>query len=148
MTFCFALPDCGSEDDNGIQSIDPDGQGAFQILCEAGFVVIQRRQDGSEDFFRTWADYKKGFGNLTGEFWLGNDYIHRLTKAGFTSLRIDMENQAGEQRYAQYVFTVDDESNSYRATATAYTGTAGNSFLKLGTWFLFLQKMHRMYVTA
>ena len=35
------------------------------------FQVIQRRQDGSEDFFRTWDDYAAGFGNRNGEFWLG-----------------------------------------------------------------------------
>ena len=27
--------------------------------------------DGSEDFYRTFSEYEKGFGKLSGEFWLG-----------------------------------------------------------------------------
>ncbi len=43
--------------------------------------MFQRRQDGSVDFYRNWADYQGGFGDLKGEFWLGNDNPRALTEA-------------------------------------------------------------------
>jgi len=44
--------------------------------------VIQRRLDGSVDFYRGWEEYKWGFGNMESEFWLGNEYIYELTNQG------------------------------------------------------------------
>ena len=32
---------------------------------------MQRRQDGSINFYRTYDEYAVGFGELTGEHWIG-----------------------------------------------------------------------------
>ena len=88
-----------------------------------GWTVFQRRQDGSQDFYRGWSDYKAGFGDLNGEFWLGLDKIHRLSKSGQNVLRVDLMDFNGAERYAKYgKFSVADESDKYRLNVGSYSG--------------------------
>ena len=114
-------------------SVDPDGKGSFQVYCDmqtdgGGWTVFQRRQDGSVDFYRGWNDYKSGFGQLTAEFWLGNDKIHRLTVARPSSLRVELEDWSGVRVYAKYgTFNISDEQAKYRLKVGSYSGTAGDS---------------------
>ena len=104
----------------------------LNIYCDqetdgGGWLVFQRRQDGSEDFYRDWADYKKGFGQLTGEFWLGNDYLHLLTKDD-QELRVDLMDFYGNTAYAKYTtFAIGPETESYKLAVGVYSGTAGDS---------------------
>ena len=55
-----------------------------------GWLVVQRRQDGSVDFNRGWVDYEDGFGSLAGEFWYGLTSLHCLTNQGQWEMRIDL----------------------------------------------------------
>ena len=90
--------------------------------------MFQRRQDGSVDFYRGWNDYKAGFGQLTAEFWLGNDKIHRLTASRPSSLRVELEDWNGVRVYAKYgKFNIGDEQALYRLEVGSYSGTAGDS---------------------
>ena len=93
-----------------------------------GWIVFQRRQDGSVDYYRGWNDYKSGFGQLTAEFWLGNDKIHRLTASRPSSLRVELADWNGVRVYAKYGrFSIGDEQAHYRLEVSSYSGTVGNS---------------------
>ena len=93
-----------------------------------GWAVFQRRQDGSQDFYLDWNEYKTGFGNLTGEFWLGLDKIHRLTASRANELRVELGDWDGHRAYAKYgTFSVGDEQSLYVLSVGSYSGTAGDS---------------------
>ena len=113
---------------SGLYKIDPDGLGEFEVFCDqktagGGWTLFQRRQDGSVDFFRGWNDYKRGFGNLNGEFWLGLDKIHRLTASRNKKLRLDLEATAGTILLAEYSsVAVANEKAKYQLTVGGYSG--------------------------
>ena len=103
--------------------------------------MFQRRQDGSVDFYRGWNDYKSGFGNLTAEFWLGNDKIHRLTASRASSLRVELEDWNGVRVYAKYGgFNIGDEQAKYRLKVSSYSGTAGGDSLAHHNYMAFTTK--------
>ena len=86
--------------------------------------MIQRRIDGSRDFHQDWNTFKEGFGNASGEYWIGNDYLHYLTSTRSYTLRIELEDWDNERRYAAYSsFAVASEADKYRLTLGSYTGT-------------------------
>nr|XP_020653723.1 fibrinogen-like protein 1 [Pogona vitticeps] len=120
--------------DNGIYTIQPIPlRQPFEAYCDmvtdgGGWTIIQRRQDGTVDFNRTWQEYKQGFGSLQGEHWLGNEHIHSLTRLGQHMLRVELEDWHGVKRHAVYhKFKVASEANKYRLTVREYQGNAGNA---------------------
>ncbi|XP_021376674.1 ficolin-1-like [Mizuhopecten yessoensis] len=101
------------------------------------WTVIQNRYDGSEDFKRKWANYKKGFGDLNGEFWIGNDAIHALTQTG-SVLRIELETFTNITAFAEYSdFKIAGESDSYRLSVTGFSGNVSHDAMEYhnGEWF-------------
>jgi ficolin len=112
----------------------PDRKDPLPVYCDmdtglGGWTVFQRRKDGSQDFNQNWSAYSTGFGNLTGEFWLGNEYLADFTKRRTYRLRIDMENWAGLRTSAEYTdFRVAGADEKYKLTfnTCSYFGDAGD----------------------
>ena len=99
-----------------------------------GWTVFQRRKDGSVDFNRGWSDYERGFGNLSGDYWLGLASVHQLLQEnGANELRIEFEDYSGDSAHAKYnSFNVEDSTSQYRLRVSGYSGTAGDAIAASG----------------
>nr|XP_033771399.1 tenascin-X isoform X3 [Geotrypetes seraphini] len=131
--------DCVEEYLNGITRSRPatiylggDQNQPMKVFCDmetdgGGWIVFQRRMNGKTDFWRDWEEYAVGFGNLSQEFWLGNNNLNRLTSQAVFELRVDLHS-GNDSVYALYdYFRLEPESKYFRLRLGKYSGTAGDS---------------------
>ncbi|XP_071790542.1 microfibril-associated glycoprotein 4-like [Asterias amurensis] len=108
---CQALLDAG-HNKSGVYNITssqyPDG---LEVYCHMttyskGWIVFQRRVNDTVSFNRSWAEYRDGFGDKEGSFWLGNEILRRLTEpvAGEQGwqMRVRLTINNGSQQYGVY----------------------------------------------
>ncbi|XP_058818674.1 ficolin-2-like [Topomyia yanbarensis] len=118
-----------------ILNLNGNENDSFSVHCDAdyeggGWAVIQHRFVGTMDFYRNWTDYKEGFGELEGEFWLGNDKIHQLTKDQPREIHFLLTDWDDRTAIAKYTsFQIGSEVEKYVLKSIGYySGTAGDSF--------------------
>ncbi|KAG8194677.1 hypothetical protein JTE90_027992 [Oedothorax gibbosus] len=125
---------------NGLYNIWPRNRKlackSVEVYCDmktdgGGWTVLQRRGNygNAPNYFnKTWEFYKRGFGHLEKDFWLGNDVIYALTNQGSYSVRFDMRAANGTSAYALYdEFWIEDEAQKYHMNILGYSGNAGDS---------------------
>ncbi|XP_061188699.1 fibrinogen C domain-containing protein 1-like [Saccostrea echinata] len=118
-----------------VYKIYPGEGPVTEVYCDmaddgGGWTVIQRRFNGSENFFRSFADYAAGFGNKTGEYWEGNENIHAITSQCKYELKIILTDYQQHTKVAKYSsFSVGDKSTKYALTIAGYSGDAGDGLV-------------------
>jgi len=90
---------------------------------------MQQHIGNTASFDRTWSEFKAGFGDMCGDYWIGNDQLHNLTRDGRYKLRVDLQSAYNLQLYwAEYsTFIVGNESTNYTLHVGGYRGTAGDA---------------------
>lgn len=134
-TDCYDLNSHGYTAD-GIYQIKPlNWTGSpFDVFCNMsdgeGWTVFQRRLDGSVDFYLDWMSYKHGFGDLNGEFWLGNEKLFFLTSQKNYEFQVDFVDENHVFYKLTYdMFSIGDENDEYRLkTLGNYMGYPGEVY--------------------
>ena len=136
--FIFLNTDCSDimarhSNTTGIYTIQPRGSPPFEIYCNFDdkgdpWSVIQRRIDSTVDFQRNWIEYKNGFGQLSGNFWLGNENLYHMLQQRQYTLMVELNDWDNTRIYAAYnFFEIGDESKKYQIHYGNYSGTAGDA---------------------
>ena len=114
---------CGSSESFGSSKV----HARCDMETDGGkWLVIQRRINGSVDFYRNWTDYVYGFGDLEGEFWYGLEKIHCLTTRDDVELRIELGNgSVPTQVWTYQLFRVGGAETKYQLTIGQAKGVGG-----------------------
>ena len=100
-------------------------------VCSAADCVprLIQQNDGSGGFNRPWAEYKVGFGDPSGNYWLGNDLLSQLTANYSYKLRFDLQQHGTGTTwyYAEYsTFRVLPEAYNYTLIVDGFSGNASD----------------------
>ena len=102
-------------------------------------VLIQQNVDGSAAFNRSWNEFKVGFGNVTTNFWIGNDCLNQLTRYGAYRVKIEILSTANLTYWlwAEYDrFIVGNELTGYQLQISGYSGIAGDALNGAGASYV------------
>ncbi|XP_028406691.1 ficolin-1-B-like [Dendronephthya gigantea] len=135
-TSCQQFRDTG-ETNSGIYTLSSSLGLQFKVYCEMdtngkGWIVFMKNDAKTTNYFiKDWATFENGFGDLnSNQFWLGNEFLHQITKDKQHELQVDLRKAGAADTYAFYSgFQVSDKSDGYRLTfdTSSYQGDAGDN---------------------
>uniref|UniRef100_A0A0P4W2X4 Fibrinogen C-terminal domain-containing protein n=1 Tax=Scylla olivacea TaxID=85551 RepID=A0A0P4W2X4_SCYOL len=138
---CWAAKTRGST--KKIVAVKPPGLAPREVVCEqvregGGWTVMLARHPTHENhvmrenFNKTWKEYREGFGDLRGEFWIGNEVVHALTSQTPHQLYVLLEDWDGNIAEGMWnSFKIAGEAESYQLSVEGYQtakSTTGDSF--------------------
>jgi len=102
-------------------------------------LLIQQNINGSSFFNRSWAEFKVGFNDSSGNYWLGNELLSQLTVNNRYKLRFDLQSRSNTSNWyhAEYsTFRVLNEAYNYELQVAGYSGNAGGDACGIGSWHI------------
>jgi len=90
--------------------------------------LLIQQNVGTKAFNRSWAEFKVGFNDSSGNYWLGNELLSQLTVNNGYKLKFDLQSRSNTSNwyYAEYsTFRVLTEAYNYELQVAGYSGNAG-----------------------
>jgi len=103
-------------------------QGKISTSCCNNWIVVMQRVDGTLDFNKKWDEYKNGFGDPKGNFYMGNEDFHCLTKEGKYRIRFEGKLAVSGQWFVGTypLVAIASEEEGYRLSIMDDEGTPGH----------------------
>lgn len=108
---------------SGLFSVSPVGGCEFKVYCDMclgggdGWIVIQRRRDDAVAFQdKNWENYRTGFGDYLGNYWMGLEKLHQITFSGSYELYVGFQGGFDTIEAFYTAFSVGSENQNYKLT--------------------------------
>ncbi|XP_032879399.1 fibrinogen-like protein 1-like protein [Amblyraja radiata] len=109
--------------------------------CGGWTLLEQNSRQSTRKWNETWTTYEYGFGNILGDHYLGNIYMHYITSQMWYKARVvlDQANEANQiiRRYAEYdMFRIGSSLTGYKLDLGGEMSVFNNLFdnLPFSTW--------------
>ena len=112
------------------------GDSQISVMCDmdtegGGWTVLHARFEHNLNYAtKTWNEYKLGFGVAGSDYWIGNKYIHLLTKENRSEVYFKLQHSNGtwfHAKYRDFYVASDADKFTLHYRADSYSGTSGDS---------------------
>jgi len=88
---------------------------SVRVCSDRCIPLLIQQNDGTGSFNRTWEEFKVGFNDSYGNYWLGNELLNQLTAKRRYKLRFNLQARDNNSwYYAEYsTFQVESEQTNY-----------------------------------
>jgi len=113
---CAALQKLGGS--SGSSTVYPDGEHQKTVRCEQDLhgggwtvLILRQQQEPQLNFRRDFDEYEEGFGDVSGEHWIGLETMQQLTNSDDYELMVTMAR--GEEKAVSFYSNFRVEPGSY-----------------------------------
>ena len=101
---------------DGVYTIYPDNLNSISVYCEmsqGGWTRVVNRIDRNNNFKKSWAEFKSGFGDFSGNHWLGLENMRTIVQVKPTKVRFECTNTVNYFFELDWI-TIGSEAQKYQ----------------------------------